>query len=213
MSQQLELVLASANLHKVAEIEEIFTALMPECKLLARPGLDEVPDVVENADTLVGNAKLKALAIMNATQKPALADDTGLFVVALNGAPGVHSARFAGDEIRADGSNRDAANRALLLESLHGELDRRAEFRSVMVVAWPNPGEATTWTIAEGVLSGDIATAERGSNGFGYDQLFIPANSTVTYAEMDTDAKNEISHRRRAVEALISSMMESHFDY
>ena len=155
MSQQLELVLASANLHKVAEIEEIFTSLMPECKLLARPGLNEVPDVDENADTLVGNAKLKALAIMNATQKPALADDTGLFVVALNGAPGVHSARFAGDEIRSDGSNRDAANRALLLQRLHGEPDRRAEFRSVMVVAWPNASGVTTWTIAEGVLAED----------------------------------------------------------
>jgi XTP/dITP diphosphohydrolase len=212
MSQQLELVLASANLHKVVEIEEIFTSLMPECKLLARPGLNEVPDVDENADTLVGNAKLKALAIMNATQKPALADDTGLFVVALNGAPGVHSARFAGDEIRSDGSNRDAANRALLLQRLHGEPDRRAEFHSVMVVAWPNASGVTTWTIAEGVLAGAIATAEHGSNGFGYDQLFIPEDSTVTYAEMDTDAKNSISHRRRAVEALIRSISESHLN-
>jgi len=210
MSQQLELVLASANLHKVAEIEEIFAALMPECKLLARPGLDEVPDVDENADTLVGNAKLKALAIMNATRKPALADDTGLFVAALNGAPGVLSARFAGDAIHADGSNRDEANRALLLKRLDGEVDRRAEFRSVMVVAWPNLSGETRWTIAEGVLVGNIADAERGTNGFGYDQLFIPENSTATYAEMDTNAKNAISHRRRAVDALIRSISESH---
>jgi XTP/dITP diphosphohydrolase len=132
--------------------------------------------------------------------------------VALNGAPGVHSARFAGDEIRSDGSNRDAANRALLLQRLHGEPDRRAEFRSVMVVAWPNASGVTTWTIAEGVLAGAIATAEHGSNGFGYDQLFIPEDSTVTYAEMDTDAKNSISHRRRAVEALIRSISESHLN-
>jgi len=209
MSQQLELVLASANLHKVAEIAEIFADLLPECTLLPRPSLDVVKDVDENADTLIGNAKLKALAIMQATGLPSLADDTGLFVEALGGAPGVHSARFAGDAIRADGSNRDAANRELLLKQLHGVANRRAEFRSVMVVAWPDSKGATTWTIAEGVLVGEIATAERGANGFGYDQVFIPADGATpgaTYAEMSSQFKNQISHRRRAVEALIAAL-------
>ena len=205
----MELVLASANAHKVAEIAEIFADLMPECALLPRPGLDVVKDVDENADTLIGNAKLKALAIMKATGLPSLADDTGLFVEALGGAPGVHSARFAGSAILADGSNRDAANRELLPNQLYGVTNRRAEFRSVMVVAWPSATEAASWTVAEGVLAGEIATVERGTNGFGYDQVFIPnegATPGATYAEMSSRFKNQISHRRRAVEALIAAL-------
>ena len=202
------IVLASANAHKVAEIVEIFNALMPEWTLLPRPSLDEVGDVDEKADTLVGNAQLKALTVMHATGLPALADDTGLFVDALGGAPGVRSARYAADaDFMAGTADKDHANRALLLEKMHGVNDRRAEFRSVMVIAVPNASDINpTWIMGQGVLRGEISTVERGSNGFGYDAVFIPEGGAITYAEMDSVTKNSISHRRRAVEALIAAM-------
>ena len=164
----ITLVTASANAHKVAEIQAIINELAgaDEIVLLPRP---EMPDVDENEDTLVGNAKLKALAVMQATGMPAMADDTGLFVAHLKGAPGVRSARFAGDAILADGSNRDAVNREKLLAAMEGAGDRDAEFRSVTVVAWPD----MSWTIAEGTLKGTIATEEIGSNGFGLSLIHI----------------------------------------
>ena len=132
-----------------------------------------------------------------------MADDTGLFVDALGGAPGVHSARYGGDAIAEDGSNRDSVNRMKLLAALGDAANRNAEFRSVTVVAWPDG----SWTIAEGVLKGTIATTEVGENGFGYDQIFIPEAGVnpagLTYAQMGTLEKNAISHRRRAVVALV----------
>ena len=198
----ITLVTASANAHKVAEIQAIINELSTgdEIVLLPRP---EIPDIEEHEDTLIGNAKLKALAVMEATGMPSMADDTGLFVEALGGAPGVHSARYAGDAIAADGSNRDSANRMKLLAELGGAVNRSAEFRSVTVVAWPD----RSWTIAEGVLNGTIAHAEVGTTGFGYDQVFIPEASVnpagLTYAQMGTEEKNAISHRRRAVVALV----------
>ena len=193
----MELVCASANPDKVAEIAEILNAA--GVVLLARPA--HVPDVVEDADTLVGNARLKAVAIANATGKPSVADDTGLFVDSLDGAPGVHTARYAGvDATYAD-------NRTTLLGALDGVPDekRGAAFRSVAFVAWPDGRELSV----EGVCVGRIASHERGTGGFGYDPVFVPLDGDGrTFAEMGEDEKHALSHRGRAFRALAAALAE-----
>ena len=186
------LVCASANPDKVAEIRQILGTVV---ELLPRPS--ELADVVEDADTLTGNARLKAVAICEATGEPALADDTGLEVEALGGAPGVHSARFAGE----NPSYED--NRVRLLREMEGETNRRAAFRTVAIVVRPDG----TDTIAEGVCPGVITTSERGSGGFGYDSVFQPdEGGGATFAEMVTAEKNVISHRGRAFRALLDQL-------
>lgn len=188
----LTVVCASANPHKVAEIEAILGGAV---HLLPRPG--EIPDVVEDADTLEANARLKAAAIAAATGSPALADDTGLEVMALGGAPGVHTGRYAGP----DASSAD--NRAKLLAALTGRADRRARFRTVAMVVWPDGTELAT----EGVCDGAIPDAERGSRGFGYDSVFVPNDGDGrTFAEMSEDDKHAMSHRGRAVRALLTEL-------
>jgi XTP/dITP diphosphohydrolase len=180
----LQLVCASANPGKVAEIEQ----LMPQgVSLLPRP--TSVADVVEDASTLVGNARLKARAIVEATGSPALADDTGLFVDALNGLPGVRTARYAGEEAT------DADNKAKLLAALENSTARTCRFITAVVVLWPNGDEV----VVEGVCEGSIALRETGSSGFGFDALFIPAaGDGRTFAEMQAEEKNAMSHRGRA---------------
>jgi XTP/dITP diphosphohydrolase len=188
----LKLVCASANPDKVAEIAAI---LGPDVDLAARPG--DVPDVVEDADTLDGNARLKATAIAAATGQPALADDTGLEVAALGGAPGVYAARYSGP-----GASY-ADNRAKLLAELAGHADRRASFRTVVMVVWPDGSELA----AEGVCEGTIAEQERGERGFGYDPVFIPVEGDGrTFAEMSDSEKNALSHRARALRNLLSTL-------
>jgi len=180
----LQLVCASANPGKVAEIEQ----LMPQgVSLLPRPAA--VPDVVEDASTLVGNARLKARAIVEATQCPALADDTGLFVDALHGLPGVRTARYAGEEAT------DADNKTKLLAALENASERTCRFITAVVVLWPNGDEV----VVEGVCEGSIALRETGNSGFGFDALFIPAaGDGRTFAEMNAVEKNAMSHRGRA---------------
>lgn len=199
MPDRRRFVLATANPHKAAELAEI---LGDAVDLVPRPA--EVPDVVEDADTLAGNARLKAAAIVAATGEPAIADDTGLEVDALGGRPGVHSARYAGPAQDA------GANIAKLL----GELDavgaaspqeRPARFRTVMVARWPDGREV----VAEGVVQGAIAPAPRGERGFGYDPVFIPAGGGGrTFAEMGPDEKHAISHRGRAAHQLRRSISQ-----
>jgi XTP/dITP diphosphohydrolase len=195
------LVLASANPDKVKEIVAVLSAALP-VELLPRP--DGVPDVVEDADTLVGNARLKARALVAATGMAAVADDTGLEVDALGGAPGVYSARYAG----ADATYAD--NVAKLLRALAavagGGVDRRARFKTVALVAFPDGTEV--W--AEGVLPGTIATAARGANGFGYDPVFVPEGGDGrTFAEMQPAEKDAVSHRGRAFRALGAALAEA----
>lgn len=193
----LELVAATANPGKLAEIEAILGAAVA---LRPRPG--HVPDVVEDAPTLLGNARLKARAICAASGLPAVADDTGLEVDALDGAPGVHSARYAGDDGNA------AANMAKLLDALTGleHPHRSARFRTVAIVVWPDGSER--W--AEGVAEGRILEEPRGEGGFGYDPVFEPADGDGrTFAEMDDTAKNAISHRGRAFRALLEVLPEA----
>ena len=190
----MRIVLATANPGKA---EEIAAILGDTVELVPRP--DTVPDVVEDADTLEGNARLKATAIVDATAEVALADDTGLEVDALDGAPGVHSARYAG----ADGEAEP--NRRKLLAELErvgasGSSQRSARFRTVMLLRRPDGSEV----IAEGVVEGHIADAMRGRGGFGYDSLFVPSDDPEgrTFAEMSPDDKNRISHRGRALRRL-----------
>ncbi len=187
-------VCASANPGKVAEIASLLQGLV---ELLPRPA--DVPDVVEDADTLIGNARLKAAAISAATGLAAISDDTGLEVDALGGAPGVHTAYFAGE------GRSDAANRAKMLEVLDGvdPAQRTARFRTVAMVVWPGGRELAV----EGVCEGSIAVSERGERGFGYDALFIPAAADGrTFAEMSEADKNGLSHRGRAFRALVKAL-------
>ena len=195
-----QLVCASANPDKVAEIQDLLRGVV---ELLPRP--DSVGDIVEDADTLLGNARLKARAICNATGMSAVADDTGLEVDALGGAPGVHTARFAGPDANY------ADNRRKLLDELQGvAVERRGgRFRTVALVAYPDGSEV--W--AEGVCEGHIAEGERGARGFGYDAVFVPhpdaeptdvnAHSGLpTFAEMSVEAKHALGHRGAALRAL-----------
>jgi len=187
-----QLVCASANPDKVAEIAQLLDGIVD---LLPRP--DDVLEVVEDADTLVGNARLKAVAIVEATGLAAIADDTGLEVDALDGAPGVYTARYAGEGCSY------ADNRHKMLAELDGVENRAAAFKTVALVRWPDGREL----VAEGVCLGSISAAERGDAGFGYDAIFVPdEGGGATFSEMDADAKNAISHRGRAFRTLLEAL-------
>lgn len=185
-----QVVMASANPDKVAEIALLMQDVVD---ILPRPA--EIPDVVEDADTLEGNARLKAVAIADATSMPAIADDTGLEIDYLDGAPGVHTARFAGE------SATYADNVVKTLAVLRGvpEADRTARFRTVAMLRYPDGTEF----VAHGVVEGRIALTPAGHTGFGYDPIFIPDEArNITFAQMDPVAKHAISHRGRAFRAL-----------
>jgi XTP/dITP diphosphohydrolase len=184
------LVLGTGNPGKVEELRSLLADLPIE--LIPGSTLEAPPDVTEDADTLAGNARKKAAAYRAAAGLPALADDTGLEVAALDGRPGVHTARFAGPDATPDD------NKHKLLDVLDGVDDRRARFRTVVALV-DDTGRARTF---EGVCTGTITTAPRGDGGFGYDPLFRPDGHEQTFAEMPPDAKNEISHRRKALDAL-----------
>ena len=182
------------------KLREIVAILGSEIELLPRPeGLAE-PE--ENATTLEGNARIKAICVAEASGLPAIADDTGLEVDALNGEPGVRSARFAGKNATY------AQNVALLLERLQETpaTARTARFKTIALARWPDGKEV----IAEGTVEGSIATTPRGANGFGYDPVFIPAdNNTRTLAEMTNKEKNAISARGRAFRQLLKELMSA----
>ncbi|MCC5952472.1 MAG: RdgB/HAM1 family non-canonical purine NTP pyrophosphatase [Acidimicrobiia bacterium] len=187
-------VCASANPGKLRELDDALSGVF---RLLARP--DDLADVVEDAPTLEGNARLKATAVGESTGHAALADDTGLEVVALDGAPGVRSARYGGEP------SDSARNIARLLAALEergavGRNQRRARFRTVLVLFHPDGREV----VAEGRVDGVIASSPRGSNGFGYDSVFEPdGGDGRTFAEMTLEEKQALSHRARAIESLL----------
>jgi len=196
MTSKLELVTATANPDKLVEILAI---LGNEVTLLPRP--PEVPDVVEDAPDLVGNARLKAVAIADASGHPALADDTGLEVDWLDGRPGVHSARYSGPDATYE------SNVTMLLAELAGVTgdDRGAQFRTVVMVRWPDGREV----MAEGVVRGVIGMERTGDGGFGYDPVFVPLVADgLTFAQMSPEAKHAISHRGRALRALQAKLAE-----
>lgn len=189
----ITLVLSTRNPGKVAEFEDLLSPTgLHVLTLDAFPG---APDVDEDRDTLEGNAAKKAETLMEFTGSTTLADDTGLEVMALRGEPGVFSARWAGPGCTPDD------NRKKLLHELRDVQDRRARFRTVIALATP---EGTTFH--EGVCEGHILTRERGQGGFGYDALFCPDGHEQTFAEMDSATKNAISHRGRALQALLTAL-------
>jgi len=193
----LRLVCASANPDKVTEIAAILDGVVD---LLPRP--PGVPEVAEDADTLIGNARLKATAICDATGLPAVSDDTGLFVDAIGGAPGIYAARFAGEDATY------ADNRAKLLRELGDTRNRKASFVSTVMVVWPDGQELAV----EGVCEGTIAITELGDRGFGYDPVFVPDDGDGrSFAQMTDAEKNQISHRARALHALLAALRDSEF--
>jgi XTP/dITP diphosphohydrolase len=185
------LVIASKNQHKIAEILDVLASTGLDVELV---GDADWPDVEETEATLEGNALLKAREVRAATGCAVVADDTGLEVEALDGAPGVHSARFAGPDARYED------NVEKLLRLMDGVDNRVARFRTVMVLIDDNGEE----TVVEGVMEGSITTEQRGSNGFGYDPVFLVGDRT--FAEMETSEKNEISHRAKALAALAAAL-------
>ena len=196
----LRLVLASANPDKVKEIVTVLTEALP-VELVPRP---DVPDVVEDADTLLGNARLKAAALVAATGVAAVADDTGLEVDALGGEPGIYSARYAGER-----ATYTENVEKLLRELARGSRDQRARtarFKTVALAVFPDGREVS----AEGAVEGRIADAPRGNNGFGYDPVFILATveggDGRTFAEMTPAEKDAVSHRGRAFRALATKL-------
>ncbi len=182
-------LIATRNRHKLEEICQIFS--LPSLRLVAA---DEVPglpqEIVEDADTFEGNALKKARELCAASGLWTLADDSGLEVEALGNAPGVHSARYAGEPCDYD------ANNAKLIRELEGVADRRARFRCVIALCAP---DGRTWTV-EGRCEGHIISETRGGNGFGYDPLFVPDGHDKTFAELDSSVKNAISHRGHALD-------------
>ena len=190
-----EVVLASRNAKKIGEVRELLDPHGVPVTSVSEHGA--VPDVVEDADTLVGNARLKAIAICDAAGLPAVADDTGLEVDALGGAPGVYAARYAGEGCSY------ADNRAKLLAELGDTTDRAARFRTSVVVRWPDGTEIAV----DGVCEGSITRREQGERGFGYDAVFVPADGDGrTFAEMTDDEKHAISHRGRAFRNLLDAL-------
>jgi len=181
----MRIVCASANPYKVEELARLLPSWVD---LVPRPS--DIGDIDEDAPTLEGNAIIKAVEIANHASEWAIADDTGLEVDALNGAPGVRSARFAGEQAT------DAENRALLLAKLDGVTNRSARFRTVVALV-SSKGDIH---FVGGECAGTIAESERGDSGFGYDSLFIPADGDGrTFAEMSGAEKDAVSHRGRAL--------------
>ena len=187
---------ATGNIHKLKELQTIFSdyfTILP----MSAAGFDA--EIDENADTFAGNAIIKAEAVCEATGYPALADDSGLAVEALNGEPGVHSARYAGEH------GNDEANNDLLLRRMEGAEDRSANF--VCALALKMPGKEPL--IAEGRCPGRMLYERRGTGGFGYDPLFLYESLNKTFAELNEEEKNSVSHRARACEAM-RKILEEH---
>jgi XTP/dITP diphosphohydrolase len=183
----MKFIIATRNAHKLEEIRAIFnTGGLDVCSALDFP---EIPDTIEDRDTLEGNAIKKAQELCAATGLMALADDSGLEVDALDGAPGVYSARYAGEPCSYENNN------AKLLRELSGKDNRRARFRTVIALARPGEDPLTV----EGKCEGVIIDQLRGEHGFGYDPLFVPDGYSETFAELPSEVKNKISHRANAL--------------
>lgn len=194
------LVLASQNAHKIEELCAIVTSALPAISVVALT--DVVPDgidIEETGATLEENAYIKAIAVYNATGLPSLADDTGLEIDALNGAPGVRTARFAGENVPY------SDNRKHTLHLLNGveSAQRTASFKTVLCYV----DDVRTFFV-EGECKGSITEQEIGDGGFGYDPIFKPEGFEQTFAEMDAATKNTLSHRAKALQRFVEQMRE-----
>lgn len=193
----MKLIIASNNSHKVYEIKQILKDRFDEILSLREAGVNH--ETVEDGATFAENAMKKAREIAEITGCAALADDSGLCVNALGGAPGIYSARYAAD---AHGHTSDKANCDLLLENLRDVDDRSAYFACTIALAYPD-GRSV---LAEGFMHGSIIDTPKGTNGFGYDPIFLPINDTRTVAELTDDEKNAISHRGNALAELLTKI-------
>jgi XTP/dITP diphosphohydrolase len=200
LTHVVQVVLATKNRHKLEELHRILDAAGLEIELLGADAFPDLPDVAETESSFAGNALLKAREIARVTGLPAIADDSGLAVDALNGMPGIFSARWSGRH------GDDAANLALLLGQLSDVPDRRrgAAFHCAAAIALPDGTER----VVEGTIEGTIIREPRGTNGFGYDPVFVPLGYQVTTAEMPSQEKDAISHRGRALQALAPVVRE-----
>jgi XTP/dITP diphosphohydrolase len=194
------LILASANQHKVIELSRILAVARVPATLISAADVPGAPDVAETGATFAQNALLKAHALVEFTGLPAVADDSGICADALNGMPGVLSARWAG------GHGDDSANLSLLLDQLKDVPDERrgAHFRCVAVLVGPDGRERAS----EGVVTGRLIRSPRGTGGFGYDPIFVPDGQSRTNAELDPEEKDAISHRGRALRGLVPAIAE-----
>ena len=184
----MKLLIATRNAHKLEEIRRIFD--FSGLEVLSAFDFPDIPDVEEDGDTLEANAIKKATEMARATGCWTLADDSGLEVEALDGAPGVYSARYAGEACSYEKNNQK------LLRELSGQSNRNARFRTVIALSSPD-GEVRT---VEGICPGRIIEELRGEHGFGYDPLFVPEGYEQTFAELSAEEKNTISHRARALQ-------------
>jgi XTP/dITP diphosphohydrolase len=190
-----EIVIATQNEGKIREIGDLLSDI--PIRLIPALNIPDVPAVIESERSLQGNAIKKAQALFEFTGIPSLADDTGLEVDSLDGRPGVLSARYAGDDAT------DADNRALLLHELEGIANRRARFSTVAAFV-----DHLGIYLFEGTCEGTIRLSESGSEGFGYDAVFIPQGFDASFAEMSVSAKNKISHRGKALAKFRAFMHE-----
>lgn len=192
MNKLPSIVFATNNKHKLHEIRAM---IGDRYNVLSLSDINCCDDIPETADTLEGNALLKARFVKDRYGFDCFADDTGLEVKSLNGAPGVYSARYAGP------GHDSEANMKLLLNNLNGIVDRAARFRTVIALL-----VGDRQFIVDGVVDGVITSSPAGDNGFGYDPIFIPEGYNLTFAQMTDDQKNSISHRHRATEALLKKL-------
>lgn len=193
---KLKLIFATNNKHKLEEVQ----AMLTNFEIVSLADINCFEDIPETADTLEGNAILKANFITEKYGLDCFADDTGLEVEALNNEPGVYSARYAGEEYNAE------ANMAKLLNNLKNTQNRKAQFKTV--IALNIQGKQF---IFEGVCKGTILTEKRGNSGFGYDPIFMPEGYKTSFAEMSLNEKGSISHRGKAIEKLVTFLNEHHW--
>ena len=195
----MKLVLATRNQGKIVELQRIIAEVMPGVELIGTDSFPNLDDVEETEDSFIGNALLKAHAVAKATGLPAIADDSGLSVNALDGAPGIFSARYAG----AHGD--DLANLNKVLKNMEGVLDRSAAFHCAAAFAKPDGFEL----VVEEKLLGRLTTTPIGESGFGYDPIFIPDGFEITTAQMNPALKDQISHRGMAFRALVPKVLSA----
>ncbi|MDF2455423.1 MAG: non-canonical purine pyrophosphatase, rdgB/HAM1 family [Cytophagaceae bacterium] len=184
----MEIIFATHNKNKLKEVQSLVPA---NIKVISLDDLNMTTEIPETGHALADNALIKARTIFELYKKPVIADDTGLEVTVLNGAPGVYSARYAGEPSNAEN------NMNLLLENLEGKADRSAHFKTVIAYINAEGKEQ----LFEGRVDGEIIAERRGGEGFGYDPVFLPTGYAATFAEMPLEEKNQISHRARALRA------------
>lgn len=194
----MKIVFATNNSHKLEEIRQI---LGESIEVLSLADINCHEDIPETAPTIEGNAMMKARYVYDKYGTPCFADDTGLEVEALDGAPGVYSARYAGGE-----GHDSEANMRKLLHELEGKENRRAQFRTVIALIEQKDGKPVAHTF-EGKIEGHISDKKRGTSGFGYDPIFVPEGYEQSFAELGNEIKNKISHRARAVAQLAEYLL------